>query len=166
MTRGFISSIHKKGDKKQCSNYRGICVTNSIMKVLGKIISNRVEGEYKTSEEQCGFTAGKSGVDHLFTIRQLLQKSHEKMKDIHMIFIDLEKAYDSVPRKLMWKTMETANISRPIISLIRLIYKSNMCQIKMGSKLSEEFRTSKVLLQGYCMSPTLFKIYIDTILND
>ena len=56
--------------------------------------------------------------------------------------------------------MKNANKSKLIKFLTSLIYKSNNRQMKMGSKISEEFKTSEGLLQGCCMSPALFRIYI------
>jgi hypothetical protein len=53
---GYISSIHKKGDRRSCSNYRGICVINPIMKKFGRLIKRRLEEEYISLEEQCCFT--------------------------------------------------------------------------------------------------------------
>jgi hypothetical protein len=82
-----------------------------------------------------------------------------------MVFIDTEKACDSVPRKLLWQALEQASVSEHIIDILKSMYSNNRCQIKVGSRLSREFYTSKGLLQGCCISPTLFKIYIDMSLR-
>lgn len=143
--RGDISSIYKKGDKKQCSK-RGIHVTNPVIKILGKLIRNRLEDKFDTSEERRSFKALKAGTDHFFIIKQILYKIYDKMKEIHMIFIDLEKAYDNIPKKLLWKAMEITNISKPVINLVKLVYKTKTCQIKKGYKISEKFELRKGLL--------------------
>ena len=166
MKLGYISSIHKKGDRKICQNYRGICVMNPFIKTFSRIIKHRIEQQYRNSEEQAGFTAGKSCVDHIFTLKILLEKCREKFKEIGLVFIDLEKAYDSVPRKLLWQALRQASISQDIIDILKSIYSNNRCQIKIGNRLSQEFGTTKGLLQGCCLSPILFKIYIDVILRD
>lgn len=88
-----------------------------------KSIRNRLEDEFNTSEEQNSFTAGKSGKDKLLTIRQLLKNSFIIIKDMHTIFIDLEKEYDSNPRKFLWNAMEIATISKPVINLVKLLTK-------------------------------------------
>jgi hypothetical protein len=82
-----------------------------------------------------------------------------------MVFIDIEKAYDSVPRKLLWQALEQASISEHIRDILKSMYSNNRCQVQVGSSLSREFCTSKGLLQGCCISPTLFKIYIDMSLR-
>ena len=109
MKLGYIISIFKKGNRRVCSNYRGICVMNSLMKIFGKVLKRRLEFMFQTQEEQCGFTTGRSCIDHVFTLRQILEKCKEKEKDIGLVFIDLEKAYDTVPRKLLWSALHVAN---------------------------------------------------------
>ena len=107
---GYISSIYKKGDRRSCENYRGICVMNPIVKTFVRIIKQHVEDEYNNTEEQCGFTAGRSCIDHIFTLRMLVDECREKNKEIDFIFVDLEKAYDSIPRKLLWQALREASI--------------------------------------------------------
>ena len=79
----YISSIFKKGNKNDYANYRLICVTNPMMKLIGQIIRNRLEDQFSTSAEQCGFIAWKSCVDRFFTMRQNLEK------EVPLVFIDL-----------------------------------------------------------------------------
>jgi hypothetical protein len=89
-----------------------------------------------------------------------------QQEDISLLFYDLEKAYDSVPRKLLWQALEKANVNQSVIQIIRNIYNNNKCRIKLRANLSEEFCNKKGLLQGCPMSPTLYKIYIDTSLKE
>jgi hypothetical protein len=89
-----------------------------------------------------------------------------QQEDISLIFYDLEKAYDSVPRKLLWQVLEKANVSQSVTQIIRNIHSNNKCRIKIRSNLSDELCNTKGLLQGCPMSPTLFKIYIDTALKE
>jgi hypothetical protein len=163
---GYLIQIHKRGDKRKCGNYRGISIMNPFMKILGNLIKNWIENHYKGNEEQSSFTKGRSTVDHIFTIRQILEKCNMQQEDISFIFYDLEKAYDSVPRKLLWQALEKANESQSVIQIIRNIYSNNKCRIKIRSNLSDEFCNIKGLLKGCPMSPTLFKIYIDTALKE
>jgi hypothetical protein len=129
MKLGYISSIHKKGDRRSCSNYRGICVTNPIMETFGRLIKRRLEEDYVSLEEQCGFTAGRSCVDHIFTLRQILEKCQEKSKQIGMVYIDIEKAYDSVPRKLLCQALEQASLSEHTTDILKSMYSNNRRQV-------------------------------------
>lgn len=102
LTMGNISSIFEKGGRRDYTNYKRIRVTNSITKILEKIIRNHTEKQFKTCEEQCGFIAGRSCMDNIFTLIQLLEKAEAKEKEIHLIFIELGKAYDSVPKSQLY----------------------------------------------------------------
>ena len=110
--------------------------------------------------------AGKLCVDHIFTMRQILEKTKMKEQEVHLVCIDLQKVYDIVPWKPLYKDLEKAGNDKSLINVIKLIYKDNKRKMKMGNKLSEEFPTSKGHLQGCCMSPTLFKIYLDVVLKE
>jgi hypothetical protein len=79
---------------------------------------------------------------------------------------DLEKAYDSVPRKILWQALGKVNLNQSVIQIIRNVYSNNKCRIKMRSNLTDEFCNTQGLLRGCPMSPTLFKIYIDTALKE
>ena len=55
------------------------------------------------SDSQCGFRSGRGCVDLIFSARQLLEKTIEHQSKLFMLFVDLRKAYDSVPRCTLWK---------------------------------------------------------------
>lgn len=143
-------------------NYRGISVLASVSRILSKIINIRLESliQNKISEEQAGFTTDKSCVDHIFTIRQMMERMLTKGKEIHFIFIDLEKAYDTVPVNRLWTTLQKTGVPTRLIDLTRRMYKCIAC-LKMGENLSAEFCTTKGLRQKRGMLPPLFKIFLE-----
>ena len=61
------------------------------MKLYERIIEKRVRGETLVGDEQFGFMPGRSTTDAIFALRQLLEKYGEKQRELHLIFIDLEK---------------------------------------------------------------------------
>ena len=79
---------------------------------------------------------------------------------LHLLFVDLEKAYDSVPLQNLWKALEHYNISNIIIRAIKRLYENTFSKTKIGKQLSSGFYITKELRQGCSLSPTLFKIYI------
>lgn len=164
----YICSIYKKGDKAKCENYRGLSVINSIGRIFSKVLKNKIERIIKPqiSKDQAGFTAGKSGIDNIFCLQQIIEKYKSKNREVHLVFVDLEKAYDTVPRKLLWEAMKDMNIPQQLTNCVRRLYTDNKAQIKIGNTVSKSFLTTKGLKQGCGLSPTLFKIYMEKALNN
>jgi len=73
---GYISAIHKKGKKDEYENYRGITVLNIFSRLYGKMIKYFLDQEFlqMETEEQAGFRAGRSTIDHIFCLKQLIEK--------------------------------------------------------------------------------------------
>lgn len=161
--QAYITSIYKKGDRKTCENYRGISVIAMIGRLYGRVLKNIMEEQIKgkIGEDQAGFTAGRSTIDHIYTIQQLIEKKKAKNRAVHLAFIDLKKAYDTVPRQQLWKAMTNTNIHPQIINAVKNLYEGNKVAVKIGTNLSDTFETSKGLLQGCSTSPTLFKIFME-----
>ena len=138
---GHISVIHKKGKKDECESYRGITVLNIFSRLYGKILKQILEQEFFQieTEEQAGFRAGRSTIDHIFCLRQLIEKNMTVNQPLHSLFVDLEKADDSVPLKNLCKTLEPYNISNSIIRAIKRLYENSFSKIKIGKQLSWDF---------------------------
>jgi hypothetical protein len=61
-------------------------------------------------------------MEAIFLIRQLMKRCREQKKDLHMIFIDMEKTYDKVPRNVMWRVLQKHKVSSKYITLIKNMY--------------------------------------------
>lgn len=162
----YISSIYKKGDRKNCGNYRGISVLSSIGRLYGRILTKRLEQQTSITEEQSGFRSGRSCVDNLFCIKQLMDKSIAHGSELHLIFVDLKKAFDSVPLNKLWEALEDQGIQSVYINAIKKLYENAESCVRSGNSYSEEFKITKGVRQGCPLSPTLFKIYVNRVLEN
>ena len=91
-----ITIIHKKGDKTECGNYRGILLVSHAGKVLLKGVARRLsaycEAKGLLPEEQCGFRPDRSTTDMIFVVRRLQEIGRKAGVSLFMCFIDLQKA--------------------------------------------------------------------------
>ena len=100
-----IKVLHKKKDRTECSNYRGLSLVAHAGKVLLKIVANRL-GDFCEEagilpEEQSGFRPQRSTTDMMFVVRRLQELGRTSNASLEICFIDLAKAYDSVDRVLL-----------------------------------------------------------------
>ena len=157
-----ITPIFKHGDRKNCDNYRAISVTSTFSRLFGRIVRDLIETEYidKEAEEQAGFRAGRSCNDNDFVLKQLIEKQLSIGKEVHLLFIDLEKAYDNIPLIKLWKALQETGISSTLTKTVKELYRRSLSYIKHGGLLSEGFEVTKGLRQGCCISPTLFNPFV------
>lgn len=100
--KSIMVPIYKnKGDIQNCTNYRGIKLMSHTMKLWERVIEHRLRHKTRVSHNQFGFMPERSTIEAIFLLRQLMEKYREKNKDLHMVFIDLKKAYDRVLREII-----------------------------------------------------------------
>ena len=119
-TRSLVITLSKKGNLQQCQNYRTISLINHPSKVMLKIILNRLkpQAEKIIADEQAGFRAGRSTTEQIFNLRILCKKYLQHQQDLHRVFIDFKKAFDTVWHAALWATMKKYNISTNLIQVI------------------------------------------------
>ncbi|KAK9157750.1 hypothetical protein Scep_004324 [Stephania cephalantha] len=159
----LVPIFKNKGDIQSCSNYRGIKLMSHTMKLWEKIINNRLRRETTISENQFGFMPGRSTMEAIFLVRRLLEKYYEKKKDLHMVFVDLEKTYDRVPRDVLWWVLERKRVHARYIDTIKDMYDGVITSIKTFGGATKEFPITIGLHQGSALSPYLFTLVIDEL---
>ena len=118
------------------------------------------------SDRQYGFQPGKSTIQPLFCLRMLQEKHRDFGKELHVLFVDLEKAYDRVPSELIWYSLRRKGVPEAYINIIR-----DMCAGCKTSVMTSAGKTKGIeievgLHQGSALSPLLFMIIIDVITEE
>lgn len=162
---GVVVPVYKKGDKMECSNYRGISLLSLPGKIYAKVLESKVRAivEPRMADEQCGFRPGRSVTDQVFTLKQIQEKAWEYAKDVFIAFIDLEKAYDRVPRDKLWECLQEYEVDGELLRAIQSLYKECTSRVRVGSIKSTPFTVDVGLRQGCVLSPILFATFMDRI---
>jgi hypothetical protein len=165
--RSILVSIFKnKGDVQSCTNYRGIKLMSHTMKLWERIIEHRLRGVTNVTKNQFGFIPGRSTMEVIFLIRQLMERCGEQKKDMHMVFIDLEKAYDKVPRNVMRWTLQKNKISSKYITLTKDMYDNVVTSVRTSDGDTINFLINIGLHQRSALSPYLFALVMDEVTRD
>ncbi|KAK3564177.1 hypothetical protein QTP86_010807 [Hemibagrus guttatus] len=162
---GVVVPLFKKGDRRVCSNYRGITLLSLPGKVYSRVLERRVRPlvEPRIQEEQCGFRPSRGTLDQLYTLHRVLEGSWEFAQPVHMCFVDLEKAFDRVPRGILWEVLWEYGVRGPLLRAVRSLYNRSRSLVRIASCKSDLFPVHVGLRQGCPLSPVLFIVFMDRI---
>ncbi|RUS90025.1 hypothetical protein EGW08_002212 [Elysia chlorotica] len=165
--KGHLVKLPKKGDLSFCNNWRGIMLLSLPGKVLSRIILERLKTALDKTlrEEQAGFRQDRSCTDHIATLRIIIEQSLEWQAPLYCIFVDFQKAFDSVDREVIWRLMHHYGFPPKFINIIRQLYENATCQVIHNGKLTEPFTVQTGVRQGCILSPTIFLMVIDWVMR-
>ena len=111
---------------------------------------------------QFGFMPGRGTTDAIFILRQLQEKKLAKNKKLFLAFVDLEKAFDRVPRKVLWWSMRKLGVDEWIVKLVQSMYANARSRGRVGSPCTDAFGVNV----GSVLSPLLFIIVLEALLHE
>ena len=123
----IITLYKNKGDKGDCNNYRGISLLSITGKAFARIILKRLHvlAARVLPESQSGFRSGRSTIDMIFALRQVQEKCQEQNVPLHIAFVDLTKAFDTVSRSGLYMVLEKIGCPPTLLQLI-ISFHNNM----------------------------------------
>lgn len=165
---GLIIPIHKKGDSKECSNYRGITLLSTAVKLFEKIIEKRLREQIEPSlsESQSGFRKKKCTQDHVFALKEIINRNLARNRAVYIAFLDMEKAFDKVPREKIWEILTKKKVEPKLIGVIKCLYKTTRNCVISKNMISGEFVTKEGVRQGGSLSPLLFITFMDELIKE
>ena len=111
----------------------------SAMKIVERVLERRIQTLVSLNKMQFGFLPGKGTVDAIFIMRRMQEEYQQEDKKLHMCFVDMEKAFDRVPRKVMDWAMRKKGLSKVMVGAVMSLYDGAKVRVRVGSAYSKEF---------------------------
>ncbi|KAH9274122.1 hypothetical protein BASA83_003424 [Batrachochytrium salamandrivorans] len=165
-----IVSIDKKdGDPLNPGDKRGIALINVGLKLVCKVLQIRIERFVETnnllSYEQAGFRKREGCVGQVGLLVDIIQRRQNAGLNTHVLFIDIRKAFDTVPvGALLWK-LQNMGFPRRTLAFLKALYTSPSARSRAGSLLSDPFPVQRGVRHGCPLSGLLFNLFINDILD-
>ena len=161
-------AIPKATNAKDCCDYRTISLISHTLKVFLKVIHGRISRklEEEIDESQFGFRNGLGTREALFALNVLAQRCMDMNIDIHVCYVDFEKAFDKVRHEKLVQILQAKNIDKGDLRIITNLYWNQRAQIIVDNEKSSEMNIKRGVRQGCVMSPLLFNVYSESIFEE
>ncbi len=162
----LVTLLLKKGDPTDWGNYRPVAMVPLLAKLFTMLLNSRVvawaEAQGIRSPAQAGFRPGRGTAQQAFVLEHIVSDYRRRRKKLYCCFVDLAKAYDSVPRDLLWQRLYDVGLRGRMLHTIKALYDVGVdMHIQTPFGTLDPIRATVGVKQGCPLSPTLFGLYID-----
>jgi hypothetical protein len=156
---------NRDGDVTDLDNYRGITISTCFSKLFEMCLLKLYDGNFGTSDLQFGFKK-KFGCKHaIYMLRTVIDYYNKRDSTVNIAFLDMSKAFDKVSFDVLFGKLMKRNVPGPLVRVLVNWYASNMSVVKWGSYLSNPFLMQCGVRQGGVLSPVLFTIYVNDMIE-
>ena len=159
----IINCFKGKGDAVERGNFRGLKLLEHLMKVFERVMEKYIRDAVNINEMQFGFMPGRGTTDAIFITRQVQEKFLAKKKDLYFTFVDLEKAFDRVPRLVVKWALRKVGIEEWVIRVVMSMYDNAKSAVNINGTTGEGFNVKVGVHQGSVLSPLLFIIVLEAL---
>ena len=129
------------------------------VKVVERVFEKRLHIIVSVGNIQFGFMPERGTIDPIFILRRMQDEYHAKGKKL--CFVDLEKAFDRVPKKVLEWVLRKKEIPQVLVGSVMSLYEGAKTRVRVDSELSDEFEVKVGMHQGSVLSPFLFALSVD-----
>jgi endonuclease/exonuclease/phosphatase family metal-dependent hydrolase len=167
-TKTVMVPIPKKSNAIECGDFRTISLIPHVSKILLRILMRRIDGKVGRfiGRSQFGFRKGVGTRDAIGVMRVLVERSLEHDNDVYVCFVDFEKAFDRVDWRKLLNLLKEYGVDWKDRRLIADLYMRQEVMIKVDSEMSEAGTIGRGVRQGCLMSPLLFSLYVEAMMNE
>ena len=150
-TQSLIIPLRRKGNPKQCQNYRCISLMSHPSKIMLRVILNRLKAkaEEVLAKEQAGFRPGRSTSEQICNSRVIIEKHLHHQRDIFHNLIYFKKAFDRVWHAGLWQVLRSFNVGEELVQAIQALHENSSSAVLLNSQLWEFFKTTVCVHQGF-----------------
>jgi hypothetical protein len=164
----LLKILPKKGDLSDVKNYRGIMLREIFAKIISVIFMFYLEPIIESTladrvEDQSGFRGKRGTADANFNLRMALRKRHEHGEPTWVLYLDFVKAFDRVPRELLWDVLRRFGVPEKLVRLLVAMHANASVHFTVG-EVSTVLRSIIGVLQGDNLAPLLFIIFMAAML--
>ena len=140
--RSVFIPILKKGNAKECSNYRTIALISHISKVMLKILQARLQQQVNCElpDVKAGFRKGRETRNQIANIHWIIEKARQFQKNVYFCFIDYAKVFDCVDHNKLWKILKELGIPEHLTCLLRNLYAGQEATVGTGHEQQTGFK--------------------------
>ena len=159
--RSVFIPIPKKGNAKECSNYRTIALISHASKVMLKILQARLQQyvNHELPDVQAGLGKAEEPEIKLPTLAGSSKKGREFQTKIYFCFIDYAKALDCVEHNKLWKILKEMGIPDLLTHLLRNLYPGQEATVRTKHGTTDWFQIGNGVHQDSRLSLCLFNLH-------
>ena len=130
------------------------------------MLEKRIRCQVSIDNMQFGFMPGKRTTDAIFIMRQVQEKHQAKKKKLYYAFVDLEKAFDRVPREVLKWALRKLGVDEWLMRTVMALYTEDCTVVRTDAGLSESFEVKVGFHQGSVQSTLLFAAVMDVVYRE
>ena len=159
----IINCFKGKGDAVERGNFRDLKLLDHLMKVFERVIEKYIREAVNIDDMQFGFMPVKGTMDAIFISRMVQESFLAKKNDLYFTFVDLEKAFDRVPRQVVTWALRKVGLEEWIIRVVKAMYENAKRAVNINGTIGDPFPVKVGVHQGSVQSPLLFIIVLEAL---
>ena len=153
------------GKTVSANDFRGISISPVISKVFEHFILHRYANFFVSSNNQFGFKKGSSCAHAIYAVRSTIDYYVSRNSNVNLCALDLSKAFDKMSHYGLFVKLMERHIPVNLLKILEMWFQTGITCVKWGNMFSNFYQLNCGIRQGGVLSPYLFAVYIDSVID-